>query len=63
MHTGEADYMTTKVKRTEYRQSINLDKETYQHVKEMAHSNGYSVRGIMRSLIRQEHARQAHAHT
>jgi len=32
-------------------------------VKEMAHSNGYSVSGIMRALIRQEHARQAHAHT
>ena len=54
--------MTKKLKRTEHYQSIYLDDESYKQLKEMAHINGYSFSGTMRSLIRQEYARQAHAY-
>jgi hypothetical protein len=53
--------MTKKLKRTEHYQSIYLDEESYKQLKEMSHINGYSFSGTMRSLIRQEYARQAHA--
>ena len=54
--------MTNNLKRTEHYQSIYLDDESYKQLKEMAHINGYSFSGTMRSLIRQEYARQAYAH-
>ena len=53
--------MTTKLKRTEHYQSIYLDDESYKQLKEMSHINGYSFCGTMRSLFRQEYARQARA--
>ena len=53
--------MTKQLKRTEHAQSIYLDDETYKYVKEMSRVKGYSVSGIMRALIRQEHARQEQA--
>jgi len=55
--------MTKQLKRTEHYQSIYLDDETYKQLREMSRINGYSFSGTMRALIRQEYARQAHAHT